>query len=183
MSNDQPPQPDITNIDSGSLCAMVMVALLNLPITLPPDSPGRVKGNETFLTGLAEWISSCQTYEGGLGSVPGAEAHGAYTFCGLACLCILGDPKTMFEKYLNLPSLVAWLTARQHAPEGGLAGRSNKLVDGCYSHWIGGCWSLVEAACRQGNSTPSLFNREGLIRYILCCCQADRGGLRDKPSA
>lgn len=33
-------------------------------------------------------------------------------------------------------------------------------------------------ACSQ-----SLFSREGLIRYILCCCQdqTKRGGLRDKP--
>jgi len=30
----------------------------------------------------------------------------------------------------------------------------------------------------------SLFSRDGLIRYILCCCQdqSKRGGLRDKPS-
>ncbi|MCJ1288571.1 CAAX farnesyltransferase (FTase) subunit beta [Xylographa carneopallida] len=27
----------------------------------------------------------------------------------------------------------------------------------------------------------SLYHREGLIRYILCCCQAESGGLRDKP--
>lgn len=93
---------------------------------------------------------------------------------------------------------MAWLSARQHAPEGGFAGRTNKLVDGCYSHWVGGCWPLVQA-CIDGPSlrtaesaapiapTPSagsLYSREGLIRYILCCCQDQtaRGGLRDKPS-
>lgn len=94
----------------------------------------------------------------------------------------------MRNRYLNLPALIAWLSARQHAPEGGLAGRTNKLVDGCYSHWIGGCWSLIEAATRgtdSGTTTQipvTLWNRDALTRYILCCCQADKGGLRDKPS-
>ena len=32
-------------------------------------------------------------------------------------------------------------------------------------------------------TTPvhSFYHREGLIRYILCCCQGESGGLRDKP--
>lgn len=98
-----------------------------------------------------------------------------------------------------MPRLISWLSARQYAPEGGFAGRTNKLVDGCYSHWVGGCWPLVEA-CLEGpssnsqNDKPSelervdsdgdLYSRGGLIRYILCCCQdtSKRGGLRDKPS-
>jgi len=78
-----------------------------------------------------------------------------------------------------MPSLIRWLSARQHAPEGGLAGRTNKLVDGCYSHWIGGCWALIDAAAQ---TKKDLWSREGLLRYILCCCQGDKGGLRDKPS-
>lgn len=88
------------------------------------------------------------------------------------------------HRALDVQALLSWLVARQHAPEGGFAGRTNKLVDGCYSHWIGGCWSLIEAAL---NIAPhpeglSVWNREGLLRYILCCCQAGKGGLRDKPS-
>lgn len=89
-----------------------------------------------------------------------------------------------------MPVLISWLSARQYAPEGGFSGRTNKLVDGCYSHWVGGCWPLIEAALGQsGSATPteharrrSLYSREGLIRYILSCCQAEVGGLRDKPS-
>ena len=82
---------------------------------------------------------------------------------------------------------MAWLSARQYAPEGGFSGRTNKLVDGCYSHWVGGCWPLVEAAQSDPLATasptlpPPLYSRHGLIRYILCCCQDQRGGLRDKP--
>lgn len=32
---------------------------------------------------------SCQTYEGGFSGCPGLEAHGGYTFCGLAALVLL----------------------------------------------------------------------------------------------
>lgn len=92
-------------------------------------------------------------------------------------------------RHLDLPLLISWLSARQYAPEGGFAGRTNKLVDACYSHWVGGCWPLVEAALRDGQASRdkvkegpmSLYSREGLMRYILCCCQDKRGGLRDKP--
>ena len=86
--------------------------------------------------------------------------------------------------------LTSWLSARQYAPEGGFAGRTNKLVDGCYSHWVGGCWPLIEAAIDGPHETGqimepitgSLYSREGLVRFIHTCCQADGGGFRDKPS-
>lgn len=42
----------------------------------------------------AKWIAECQTWEGGFGGVPGMEAHGGYTYCGLASLVLLG--KTEF---------------------------------------------------------------------------------------
>lgn len=98
----------------AAYCVMVCLSLLNLPLELPDSSPGRVKGNETFLTGLAEWISRCecclpllgvsanhcpgQTYEGGISDSPDHEAHGAYVFCALACLCIIGEPQEVLPK-------------------------------------------------------------------------------------
>ena len=33
---------------------------------------------------------------------------------------------------------------------GGFRGRTNKLVDGCYSWWVGGCVVLVEALLGVG---------------------------------
>lgn len=36
-----------------------------------------------------------QSFEGGISGSPGTEAHGAYAFCALACLCILGKPEDM----------------------------------------------------------------------------------------
>lgn len=181
----------------GAYCAAVIITLLDLPIELPKDSPAWSREGMTLLTGLPEYVSRCQTFEGGISSRPDAEAHGAYAFCALACLCILGEPHIMIPKYLDVPLLISWLSSRQYAPEGGFSGRTNKLVDGCYSHWVGVCWPLLEACldgpsvldAKTGQLKPekphgSLYSREGLIRYILCCCQDQtrRGGLRDKPS-
>ncbi len=90
---------------------------------------------------------------------------------------------------MDVPSLLSWLSARQYAPEGGFAGRTNKLVDGCYSHWVGSCWPLIQTALdgpqdargRPRSAVGNLYSREGLTRYILGCCQSKNGGLRDKP--
>ena len=175
----------------GALCAMVTLSLLNLPFTLPPDAPARQAGLKNFGDGLGDYISRCQTYEGGISGAPGNEAHGAYAFCALACLCLLGEPHAMMERYLDVPALLSWLVSRQYAPEGGFAGRTNKLVDGCYCLWAGGCFPLVEAALvgpqerGEVSASPgqgSLSSREGHTRYILSCCQSENGGLRDKPS-
>ena len=178
---------------------MTVISILNLPLSLPPNSPARKAGLTSFTDNLKDWLRSCQTYEGGISGLPDSEAHGAYAFCVLACLSLIGDPRQTIPEVLNVELLLDWLSSRQYAPEGGFAGRTNKLVDACYSHWVGGCWPLLEAAIfgskpssssdgadsssqsfTQSAST-SLYNREGLIRYILCCCQAEDGGLRDKP--
>ncbi|KAK1836638.1 protein farnesyltransferase subunit beta [Podospora conica] len=178
----------------GAYTASVVITLLNLPLDLTPESPAyKADGSMNLLSDVADYVRRCQTYEGGISGQPDSEAHGAYAFCALACLALLDDPRRIIPKYLNLPRLISWLSARQYAPEGGFSGRTNKLVDGCYSHWVGGCFPLIEACLRplDGASastklpvaSESLFNREGLIRYILCCCQDQgrRGGLRDKP--
>jgi protein farnesyltransferase subunit beta len=164
----------------GAYCAMTIISLLNIPLDLPADAPARAAGHTTLISGLGEWISSTQTYEGGIASRPSHEAHGGYAFCALAALSILGPPRETIPKYLNIHSLIRWISARQYAPEGGLSGRTNKLVDACYSHWVGGCWALIDAAL--GLVETDLWSREGLARYILCAAQFPRGGLRDKPS-
>lgn len=46
--------------------------------------------DEDLLDGVAETIIASQTYEGGLSNVIGGEAHGGYTFCGVAALSVLG---------------------------------------------------------------------------------------------
>ncbi|KAJ3950846.1 CAAX farnesyltransferase (FTase) subunit beta [Colletotrichum tropicale] len=174
---------------------------------------------------------------GGFGGGHGQNSHLATTYAVVLALAIVGgedayeviDRRAMWRwicslkqrdggiqmtlggevdvRYLDVPRLISWLSSRQYAPEGGFSGRTNKLVDGCYSHWVGGCWPLIDAVLKgaseleeeetaaadqqqkqqQSRTTPaegSLYSREGLIRYILCCGQdcSKRGGLRDKPS-
>ncbi|KAJ0110114.1 protein farnesyltransferase subunit beta [Diaporthe amygdali] len=154
----------------GAYCAAVVVSLLNLPTDLTPESPAWTPDHPTLFTKLPEYVQRCQTFEGGISAHPDAEAHGAYAFCALGCLAILDSPDRIIP-----------------------------------SHWVGGCWPLIEAALAgdRGDHVPplggdeqpghkhklplhgrSLYSREGLIRYIMCCCQdqSKRGGLRDKPS-
>ncbi|KAK0708247.1 terpenoid cyclases/protein prenyltransferase alpha-alpha toroid [Lasiosphaeris hirsuta] len=185
----------------GAYCTAVIIRLLNLPLDLTPTSPAWTSdGTVDLFSGVGDYVRRCQTFEGGISGQPNAEAHGAYAFCALGALALLGDPRRTIPRYLDVPRLISWLSSRQYAPEAGFSGRTNKLVDGCYSHWVGGCFPLIEA-CLSSPGAPdqaaghpanavrlppvpeSLFSREGLIRYILCCCQdqSKRGGLRDKP--
>lgn len=109
-------------------CALAVAHMLNLDVqTLVQKS------------GVVDYIQRCQTYEGGLGGEPGNEAHGGYTFCGLAALLIAGQAGV-----LDLPRLLRWAVYRQGWVEGGFNGRTNKLVDGCYSLWQGGIFPLFQ---------------------------------------
>eukprot|EP00088_Acartia_fossae_P012319 TRINITY_DN16351_c0_g1_i1.p1 TRINITY_DN16351_c0_g1~~TRINITY_DN16351_c0_g1_i1.p1 ORF type:complete len:427 (-),score=81.42 TRINITY_DN16351_c0_g1_i1:412-1659(-) len=128
-----------------------------------------------------EWLLRCQTYEGGFGGTPGMEAHGGYTFCGFAALMLMGK-----EKLCDIDGLLSWAANRQMKLEGGFQGRTNKLVDGCYSFWQGGLFPLLAVSLEQDSSyslPPSdwLFSSQGLQEYLLICCQDVRGGLIDKP--
>ncbi|EFJ52997.1 hypothetical protein VOLCADRAFT_85812 [Volvox carteri f. nagariensis] len=89
-------------------------------------------------SGMVEYIRACQTYEGGLGGEPGNEAHGGYSFCGVAALMLAGGP-SLVSSTLDVPRLLHWLGSI----EGGFNGRTNKLVDGCYSFWQGGIFPLL----------------------------------------
>ncbi|KAK7179660.1 hypothetical protein DPSP01_011591 [Paraphaeosphaeria sporulosa] len=166
----------------GAYCALIVLSLLQLPLELPDDAPARKHGLTSFTDRLGEWIGKCQAFDGGISAAPGNEAHGAYAFCGLGALAILGPPKQTLHKYLDMSRLIHWLSARQCAPEGGYNGRTNKLVDGCYSHWVGGCWAIVEgAAPASQHQSEGLWNRDALARYVLSAAQFVKGGLVDKP--
>lgn len=107
-----------------------------------------------------------QTYEGGIGGEPGNEAHGGYTYCGLAALALAGCPQA-----LDLPCLLHWAAQRQGWVEGGFNGRTNKLVDGCYSFWQGGVFpilqQLLEVPQQQGD--PVSQQQVGLLAWQRAC--------------
>lgn len=167
----------------GCYCALSVANLTNV------YTPDLFKNTE-------QWLIRCQTYEGGFGGAPGMEAHGGYSFCGFASLVFLGK-----ERLCNEDRLLRWATSRQMRLEGGFQGRTNKLVDGCYSFWQGGVFPILHKVLAQRVSGASvskdkscdqmpkpsvsehrwLFNQEALQEYLLICCQESRGGLVDKP--
>lgn len=91
-----------------------------------------------LVRGVGDYILSCQTYEGGIAGEPGSEAHGGYTFCGLAAMVLINELNR-----LDLARLIDWVVFRQGV-EGGFQGRTNKLVDGCYSFWQGGVFAVLK---------------------------------------
>eukprot|EP00798_Chlamydomonas_sp_ICE-L_P013781 gene13781-19689_t len=95
---------------------------------------------------MVQYVKRCQTFEGGLGGEPHNEAHGGYTFCGLAAMYLAGQATE-----LDLPRLIHWACQRQGSFEGGFNGRTNKLVDGCYSFWQGGLFNLLQQLVPQLN--------------------------------
>jgi protein farnesyltransferase subunit beta len=126
----------------GSYCAMNIAYLTGI-------LTDELKGN------VADFIGTCQSYEGGLGPLPGVEGHGGYTFCGLAALMILNR-----VDILDVEKCVDWLVKRQ---DGGFQGRTNKLVDGCYSFWQGCSLILLETHLAQKGQRFALFEKSFVV--------------------
>lgn len=143
----------------GLYCLLVTATLLNL---LTPE----------LLKGVPEFIAACQSYEGGFSSAslcylddtngskfPASclgEAHGGYTFSCLASWVLVQPYLTTLRESgesskatvaINFKTLLRWMVNMQggELDIGGFKGRTNKLVDGCYSWWVGGCFPLLES--------------------------------------
>ena len=155
----------------STYCAMVVASVLNL---INYDD----LENNPITKGVVNNIKNCQTFEGGLGPEPYCEAHGGYSYCGIATLVLL---KKLNE--IDTNSFVRWLVNRQMTKEGGFNGRTNKLVDSCYSFWQGSIFNLIY----MGNDKFTydmelLYDQLSLQAYILFACQnLQSGGLIDKP--
>ena len=56
---------------------------------------------------------------------------------------------------IDYKRLLRWLVHMQGAESelGGFRGRTNKLVDGCYSWWVGGCFALLASLGVGGTCT------------------------------
>jgi protein farnesyltransferase subunit beta len=154
----------------ATYCVMTVLALLGLlALQQQPSLSTSVSSSSSSLSSSGElsinyqsaidYVVRCQTYEGGIGGEPWTEAHGGYTFCGVAALQIMGYFHTQKRSQhasfssspqLDIQSLVGWLSRRQLSYEGGFSGRSNKLVDGCYSFWQGGAIAIASAAVAEG---------------------------------
>ncbi|XP_046859213.1 protein farnesyltransferase subunit beta-like [Xenia sp. Carnegie-2017] len=153
----------------GAYCAAVAARLTNVYTPKLFENTGN-------------WIKCCQTYEGGFSGEPGnTQIHGGYSFCGVAALVLLGE-----ENKINIQKLLKWTSQRQMRLEGGFQGRTNKLVDGCYSLWQGGVFPIIHHILKKQNDQALsdqswMFDRDALQTYILVNCQYPTGGLVDKP--
>lgn len=93
---------------------------------------------------VGDFLLGCQTYEGGFSCSPFGEAHGGYTFCALASFLILSRIGDKSYEKINYDKLAEWLSNRQLSELGGFNGRINKLIDSCYSYWVGACFELID---------------------------------------
>jgi protein farnesyltransferase subunit beta len=134
----------------GIYCLFVVATLLDI---LTPE----------LIAGVPSFIASIQTYEGGFAAssqpffdLEGnlmdnprpamGEAHGGYTGCAVGAWGMLQPLLSEEEKKMvDHNKLLRWLVMMQGDGEdgGGFRGRSNKLVDGCYSWWVAGSLSAV----------------------------------------
>lgn len=144
----------------GTYCLLAVATLLDL---ITPE----------LVAGTYDFLRSCQTYEGGFSaasqpyfspSTPPellaeprpylGEAHGGYTSCAVTSLMLLRpvvttstSPSLAPFPGIDASNLLRWAVMMQgNAFEegGGFKGRTNKLVDGCYSWWVGGLFPLIE---------------------------------------
>lgn len=142
----------------------------------------------------AAYVARLQAFDGGFGGEVGNEAHGGNSYCATAALVALGRLRDV-----NVDALLDWACMRQMSYEGGFQGRTNKLVDACYSFWVGAIFPLLQFADASHPYHPvrpeddpqvtptaaemsGLFDGNALQKYILECSQERRGGFCDKPT-
>ena len=155
----------------STYCAIVTASVLNLINWENIDGDPLTKG-------IVDNIKNCQTFEGGLGPEPYCEAHGGYSYCGIATLVLLKRLNA-----IDIESFLRWLVNRQMTKEGGFNGRTNKLVDSCYSFWQGSIFNMIYMGDNKFTyDMELLYDQLSLQAYIVFACQnMSVGGLMDKP--
>ena len=122
---------------------------------------------------VLEYTLNCLNYDGGFSPKPHCESHGGYTFCGI---CILKLLNKMNE--INLNKTIKWLSQRQMEFAGGYNGRTNKLVDSCYTWWVGAPSRII---CDYLN-IKEFWDQSALTQYLLKVTQnIVNGGFCDHP--
>lgn len=84
------------------------------------------------------YVKSCENFDGGYGICPGAESHAGQVFTCIGALTIAGR-----LDLVNKDRLGAWLSERQ-VDNGGFNGRPEKLVDACYTWWVGSALAMID---------------------------------------
>ena len=78
---------------------------------------------------------------------------------------------------LDLSKTLRYIALRQDEFAGGFNGRTNKLVDSCYSWWIGTAARILSDYYK----IPPFWNVDAMSRYLIQCAQVHTGGFRDSP--
>ena len=118
------------------------------------------------------FIMSCWNYDGGFGLCPGQESHGGAAYVGYAALVLMekqDEAMTPGQKQ----KLGSWCLRRQST--GGFQGRCNKLVDTCYSFWIGGTLQML------GQEWLDMMDKDSLREFLLRGTQTKMGGFSKVP--
>lgn len=119
---------------------------------------------------MREYILGSVRYDYGISQHMEMESHGGTTFCALAALQMSGQlqglPTVVLERIRR------WLVMRQ---SDGFQGRPNKLVDTCYSFWIGASMKILNVF----ELTDPAENR----RYIMSTQEKLTGGFSKWPGS
>ncbi|KAK5736671.1 Rab geranylgeranyltransferase [Elasticomyces elasticus] len=146
--------------------ALYTLSLLGYMPHQRPDEPPIVD-----VPAATAHIKACHNFDGGFGVAPGAESHSGQVFTCVGALTVAGE----LDSYLGEEGkdrLGAWLSERQLG-SGGLNGRPEKLVDVCYSWWVGASLAMIDRL--------HWLDKEKLTAFILQCQDPEEGGIADRP--
>jgi geranylgeranyl transferase type-2 subunit beta len=116
----------------------------------------------------AEYVASCQNFDGGFGCFPGAESHAGQIFTCVGALSIACRLDLLKDE-----DLLCWWLAERQCDSGGLNGRPEKQADVCYSWWI------LSSLCILGR--VDWIRGDKLVSFIMKCQDDDDGGIADRP--
>lgn len=117
---------------------------------------------------IIKYIFECENKDGGFGSIPMSESHGANTFCCVSALCSLNA-----LDLVDIEALSRFLVFRQ-TPSGGFNGRVNKNEDLCYSFWVYSTLYIL--------GKVKLIDQKKLTEFIENCFDERSGMYADKPN-
>lgn len=119
---------------------------------------------------MKDYILSGIRYDYGISQHMEMESHGGTTFCAVAALEMSGQLRGLPPALLD--RMKRWLVMRQ---SDGFQGRPNKLVDTCYSFWIGASMKILDIF----HLTDPAENR----RYIMSTQEKLTGGFSKWPGS
>jgi len=119
------------------------------------------------------YIISCQSPDTAFGQVPGAEGHGALTFCALASLKFFGrlHSENGVLSGKELRRIVRFCVNRQSE---GIHGRPHKPDDTCYTFWTCAALKLAQPSIEISEK----LDKERVLTFVRSCVDENIGGIK-----